>query len=157
MRFLLAHRPIGALFLISCGADRDEAHLDQVPGNRLRRGHGFGHSRRELLFGAPFPSSGQAGSLLQVAVGAVQPATIVPRPLLDCGQRTAKWFVSSEVRLAASRAKESASRAAVGPKSRYQHISAPWCNGSTAVFGTACPGSNPGGVMRLPQRSRLHS
>lgn len=31
----------------------------------------------------------------------VQPATIVPRPLLDCGQRTAKWFVSSLVRLAA--------------------------------------------------------
>ena len=25
----------------------------------------------------------------------------------------------------------------------------PWCNGSTTVFGTVCPGSNPGGVALL--------
>ena len=24
-----------------------------------------------------------------------------------------------------------------------------WCNGSTAVFGSACPGSNPGKTTRL--------
>ena len=26
------------------------------------------------------------------------------------------------------------------------HEIVPWCNGSTADFGSACPGSNPGGT-----------
>ncbi len=39
--------------------------------------------------------------------------------------------------------------------SHFSILIVPWCNGSTSDFGSACPGSNPGGTTETPSRGRF--